>query len=240
MRDERATSPVSREDYQDCEFILADLQHSLELSPAEQISRFYADPWSAFSGLQGPNGSDLPLSREAQNRFVGMATRGFEKLGASAQRHRLEKIVEAMKAEMSALLLRGLVPGPEDAHELFNAAVRQVEHGYIELTYHIPCSVVAERNYPSFAIGPVTFLLRDQFFQENEIPIDRAVEDAGLPQIKQKLSARVESFYSDFQWIASITVPPCDAEISRQRARMGVQKALDVFKLVVGGERLSR
>jgi Apea-like HEPN len=88
-----------------------------------------------------------------------------------------------------------------------------------------------------FAIGPVTFLLRDRFFHENETQIDKAVDEAGLPQVKQKLFARVESFYSDFQWIASITVPPCDPEISRHRARVGVQKALDVFKLVVGGER---
>ena len=73
-----SNSRVSEEDFQDYEFILTDLQHNLELSPEKQLDRFRADPWAAFSGLKAANGLDLPLSREAQRRFVHIATRGLK------------------------------------------------------------------------------------------------------------------------------------------------------------------
>jgi len=228
---------LSLEDYQDYEFILSDLQQNLGLSVAEQMDRFRKDPWGALSGLKAPNGFDLPLSRDAQKRFVQIARRGLEKLGPLSRIHRLEKIVEQLKRELSSLLFNGFAPGPDDAYDLFTSAVRELERAYEELTYHVPCSVVAERSYTTFNIGPVTFVLRDRFFAENEAGLENAIAEFEHQQTMEKLAARVRTFYSDFQWIASITVPPCDPEISRNRAHAGIQKALDVFKLVVGGER---
>jgi hypothetical protein len=198
MPEEDQLAEVSKEDYQDYETILSDLQHNLELSPTEQINRFRADPWSAFSGLKAANGFDLPLSREAQNRFVRIATRGLKGLGTSARLHSLERVVEELKGELSSVLLSGLVPDLDYAHELFNSAIRKLEREYVELTYHVPCSVVAERSYASFTIGPVTFVLRDQFFEENEAAINKAIADFGHPQTRETLVARVRSFYSDF------------------------------------------
>lgn len=55
----------------------------------------------------------------------------------------------------------------ENAHDLFNSAVGKLKEGYLELTYDVPCSVVAERSRASFSIGPVTFLLREQFLKHN-------------------------------------------------------------------------
>jgi hypothetical protein len=55
----------------------------------------------------------------------------------SAQIHRFEKVVEALKGELSSLLQRGLVPSEEDAHELFSSAVQKLEGGYSEgITSH--------------------------------------------------------------------------------------------------------
>jgi hypothetical protein len=161
-------SRLSEDDYQDYEFILSDLQGNLELSPGQQLERFRADPWAAFSGLKAANGFDLPLSRGAQRRFTEIAARGLKNLGTSARVHRLDKVVEALKGELSSMILGGFVPSVEDAHEVFSSALRKLEGEYVELTYHVPCSVVAERTYPKFTIGPATFLLREQFFKEHE------------------------------------------------------------------------
>ena len=212
------TSRVSEEDYGDYEFILRDLQHNLELSPEEQLERYRADPWGAFSGLKAPNGSDLPLSREAQKRFVDIATRGLKNLGTLAQIHRPKEVVEALKAELSSMFVSGLVPGVEDAHEVFSSAVRKLEAEYVELTYHVPCLVVAERTYAEFTIGPVRFQLRDLFWDRNESSIQQSAADFNNPQVRDLLAARTQAFYSKFQWIASITIPPCDSEVSRHRA----------------------
>ncbi len=228
---------VSEEDYRDYEFILRDLEHNLGLSPEAQIERFRADPWAAFSGLKAANGLDLPLSREAQTRFVHVATRGLKRLGAAGQIHRTDRVVKALKGELSSMLQRGLVPGEDDAGDVFSSAVRKLEGGYAELTYHVPCSVVVHRSYPMFTIGPVTFLLRDQFFKANEAAIRQGAAEFENPKVSDVLLAQTHAFYSEFQWIASITVPRCDPEISRHRAHAGVQRALDAFKLLGGSHR---
>ena len=237
MPAEVPVSTLSLEDYQDYEFILSDLQQNLGLSVAEQMDRFRKDPWSSLSGLRAPNGSELPLSRDAQKRFVEIARRGLKNIGTSSRIHRIDKVVEELKREFSALLFSGFVPGPDDAHDLFNSATGKLERGYEERTYYVPCAVVAQQNYASFKIGPVTFVLRERFFTENEAALNKAIAEFEDAQTIEALAARVRSFYSNFQWIAAITVPPCDPAISRQRAHAIIQKALDVFKLAVGGER---
>jgi hypothetical protein len=242
VSDNDLPNPISRlaqEDYRDYEFILGDLQHNLALSPAEQIERFRADPWGTFSGVKAANGFDLPLSREARRRFTDIAARGLKSLGTSARIHRLEKVVEALKGGLSSMLQRGLIPSLEDAHEGFNSAIKKLEEEYEEWIFHVPCSVVAERSYPEFTIGPVTFLLRDHFFEQNELAIQQMATEFGDSRITETLLARTHAFYSDFQWIASITVPRCDSDVSRHRAHAGIQKALDVFKLLVGSQRAS-
>jgi hypothetical protein len=237
MPAEEPVSTLSMQDHRDYEFILSDLQQNLGLSAAEQMDRFRKDPWGSLSGLRAPNGSELPLSREAKRRFVEIARRGLADLGTSSGIHRLDKVVEELKRELSALFCSGFVPGPDDAHGLFTNAIRRLEQGYEELTYHVPCAVVAQRSYTSFEIGPVKFLLRERFFTENEAALEEAIAEFEDAKTMEKLATRVRFFYSGFQWIASITVAPCDPEISRNRAHAGIQKALDAFKLVVGGER---
>src|SRR5580698_2437041 len=100
-KDPNRTERLSVDDYQDYQFILNDLQHNLELSQEAQLARFRADPWGAFSGLKGPNGFDLPLSREAEKRFTDIALRGLRVSGRSARIHRVQKVVVAVKAELS-------------------------------------------------------------------------------------------------------------------------------------------
>lgn len=242
MHDRSQRNPNSRiaeEDYRDYEFILADLERNIGLSPEQQIERFRADPWAAFSGLKAANGFDLPLSREAQNRFSLIASRGLKEVGPSAQAHSFNRVVQALKEGLSSMIQSGFVPGADDAHEIFRSALRNLSAGYKEVIYHVPCSVVAERTYPKFNIGPVEFALRDQFFAENESAIQQFVADSSNQKVAEILLARTRAFYSEFQWIGSVAISPCDSEVSRPRARREIQKALDVFKLFVGGARAS-
>lgn len=228
---------ISAKDYRDYEFIATDINAFASLSPQEQLDQLRADPWSGLSGIKGEAGRDLPLSKEARKRFRQIAARGLKNMGSAALIHRLDRVVETLKRELSNLLLGGFDMTPENAHEVFDSAVRKLEGEYSELTYYVPCSVVAQRTYSTFTIGPVVFVLRDQFFEQNETAIRDGLAKSGNPQVSEVLFTRAHSFYSEFQWIASITVRPCDQEISKSRAHAGIQKALDVFKLIVGSDR---
>jgi hypothetical protein len=227
--DQDPSDPISRiaeKDYLDYEFILSDIQHLLDLSPEEQSKRFQKDPWGAFSGLKAANGSLLPLSREGQKRFTQIATRGLRNLGTIARDHRLEKVIEALKDEFSSLLIGGFDLSAENAQAVFNSAIRKLEDGYLELTYYVPCSDVAGRSPATFTLGPITFRLRDDFLKQHEEALQQSAAEFKNPQFAEVLLTRTHAFYSDFQWIASITVPRCDSEISRHRAHTGIQKAL--------------
>src|SRR5450759_234148 len=101
MPDEDQIAALSVDDYQDYEFILADIEKSVGLSLADQMDRFRRDPWGSLNGLRGPNGSEIPLSREAEKRFVQIARRGLENLGPPARIHRVDKVIEELKREYS-------------------------------------------------------------------------------------------------------------------------------------------
>jgi hypothetical protein len=54
-------------------------EKSVGLSLADQMGRFRGDPWGSLNDLRGPNRSEIPLSREAEKRFVQIARRGLER-----------------------------------------------------------------------------------------------------------------------------------------------------------------
>ncbi len=193
----------------------------------------------ALIELKTASGRHLPLSREGQQRFNQIVARGLKHLGIAAQEHRPEKVVEALKTEFLSHILGGFDVSATNAHHVFNSTILKLKEGYLALTYHVPCSVVAERSPSSFTIGPVTFRLREQFFEQNGSAIQHSLSDFTNSRVGEVILARMQAFYSEFQWIASITVPPCDSEISRRRAHAGIQKTLDVFKLLVGSQRAS-
>lgn len=230
---------MSAKDYGDYEFILHDVQQFVELPPDEQLKRLRDDPWSAMNGINLPNGSRLPLSQDGNQRFFQIATRGLKNIGTAAQDHRIEQVVEAVKEELSTQLAAGKDLDPTNAHDVFTDAVKKLRDGYLQLTYYVPCSVVVQRTPTSFSVGPVTFFLRDEFLKHNEEAIRRGAANFKDSKVVETVLMRTQNFYSEYQWIASITVPRCDADISRRRAHAGIQKALDVFKLVVGSQRAS-
>src|SRR5205814_6087885 len=98
---------LSRKDYDDLEFIVRDVQEFAALSPQAQIQRLLADPWSALSGFKDTRGHDFPLSKEAHRRFKQIVVRGLKDLGAAAHIHRFERVVNALKAELSRRILSG-------------------------------------------------------------------------------------------------------------------------------------
>lgn len=120
----------------------------------------------------------------------------------------------------------------ENAHDLFRKAVQSVAELHEALTHYIPCSVVSQTKPDKFTIGPVTFSLMEHFLKEHSEGLRQSGDWLG-----EKGFSKFRSFFSEFLWVAAIAVPKCDLSVSQERARNGVQAALDLFKLFVGGNR---
>jgi hypothetical protein len=232
------TERLHQKDDEDYEFILGEMERFVTLTPSEQIQYVGDNPSSAFTGMKDLNGGIFPLSVEGQGRFFQIVERGLKHLGADRRRHRREAIVTQLMKDFVSAMANHFEINEHNAHDLFTTAIDSLTRGYQELTYYVPCAVVAQRETDQFAIGPVGFVLREKFLADNEVTI-REAATGGDASITEIFLGRLKDFYSRFQWIASITVPPCDKEVSRQRAHECIQKALDVFKLLVGSTRAS-
>jgi hypothetical protein len=227
---------LGEKDHVDYQFILTEMERYVRLAPLEQVQCLNDNPMAGFSGLRTAQGGVFPLAVEAQERFIQIALRGLEALGPEGRRHLLKSVVAQLQADFQAAILSGLDITGANAHDVFIGAIRKLEVHYTEITHYVPCAVVAHREVDEFVIGPVTLVLRDKFLKDHEAAIHKAAEWHDAP-LTEKLLTRLRDFYDDFQWIACITVQPCHPEVSTERARVGIQRALDVFKLMVGSRR---
>src|ERR1035437_10140144 len=231
-----SVSRLHKKDYRDYEFIVAEIQRFQSLSPRQQWEHWKAHPGDAMGGIKTPSGGTIYLTRDARTRLHQVTERGLRAMGPAAERHNAEKVYEELPRQFINLVVEGADITEENAHRVFEGAIQNLEGLFVEQTHYVPCAVVMHRVRDMFTIGPVTFILRERFFRENEQAIREAAE-RWSPVMSPDILSRTQSFYTDFMWIARITVPPCDISISRERARAGIQKALDVFKLIVGSGR---
>jgi len=234
--DRDSLTRIHEKDYRDYEFISGEIERLLKLSPQELLNHLRDHPIEAFGGLNLPSGGQMFLSREAQRHFWQITERGLNLMGMASERHNPEKVCEGLKREFVTLIFDGFELASGNAHEVFSGTIRRIEAEHSTLTHHVPCSVVIHRARDVFTVGPVTFVLREKFLKQHETAI-RACVQAWASEVRDFVLTQLTGFYTDFQWIASITVPPCDPGVSRRRAHEGIQRALDVFKLIVGSER---
>jgi hypothetical protein len=232
------TQRRSEKDFGDYEFIATEIERLVKLPAEAQLARFRSDPWGTLVGLKAVDGSFLPLSREASDRFRQIAIRGLKTLGERARDHQVTKVADLLKTEFVDFVRRDVEINSDNAHEVFEAAISKLGEEYSELTHYVPCSVVIQQATTTFNIGPVTFRLREAFLKDCEPDIIRCLDSGGKnTQFTEHTRMRLHRFFDDYQWIACVTIPPCDPKISRRRAYAVIQKALDVFKIFVGSDR---
>jgi len=227
---------LSEKDFDDYEFICREGARLAAMEPQALFEHFRLHPEDRFHWMPRPRGGELFLSRQADLRFLQIATRGLLALGTDREKHSLEKVVGAVKSELVSRLDEPSKITDENAHDVFRAAIQALAVTHSRLTHFIPCTVVVHEVTPRFRIGPVEFALRSLFMHENESQIRRRKEG---PQGSDLGFEQLEKFFSRFRWIAHVAVEPCDAAVSTQRARRAVQMALDLFKLYVGSSRAS-
>ena len=155
---------MNEKDYRDYEVIVAEIQRFQGLSPQDQWAHWKAHPWDALAGVKTPDGGYINLPREARMRFRQIAERGLRANGARAQRHNPEKVYEELPRYFLELVVegKGANINVENAHEVFDGALRNLEAAFREETHYVPCAVVMHRVRDVFTIGPVTFVRKRQ------------------------------------------------------------------------------
>lgn len=225
---------LSRKDYADYEFVVRESERLLAMGIEARMEYYRDHREDVLSALWGKGGGSLECTRQGTQRFAQIVARGLEALGRNALKHSATTLTSALKAKFvdNALEICAATT-EENAHDIFTSVVHEVEQGYKELTHYIPCSFAAHKEPVSLAIGPVQFVPRETFMQENDAALrdGREAESSSAWRYEE-----LKRFFSVFDWVACVRVPPCDRSVSEQRSREVTQRALDLFKLIVGGE----
>jgi len=230
---------LSRKDYADYEFIVKESERLLALGGIKERMKYYSEhKEDALSALWGTEGRALECTRQGAHRFTQIVARGLEALGPLARRHSASSLVSSLKTRFADRAIEICAKTTEEnAHDIFDTLLQDAEKEHNELTHYIPCSFAAHKEPAHFAIGPVCFVLREIFMQERDAALRHRRDSKDTPDWPFD---ELQRFFSKYDWVASVRVPPCDPSVSKDRAHELVQRVLDLFKLVVGGDRAAR
>lgn len=227
---------LHRKDDKDYECILSEIERFVGMTTKDLMDYFRLHPQDGLCTVPRPNGGTLPFTRAGQRRFLQVATRGLDAIGPEAWKYDVARVMGALKSEFMSALVGHANITVKNAHDIFERALLASASDHRELVHYIPCIVVGHWKTQVFTIGPVQFVYRERFLKENESALRARPRSAvGRDWTLEEL----ETFFSQFLWVASISVPACDESCSKERARRVVQRALDIFKLFVGSRRAS-
>ena len=208
-----------------------------------------------------PEGGHLRISANSTNRFLALTKRliAVAPSNTDLDLATLNRAIREQFVEMFLLKQRKIERSSVD--KMLAHALKRVRTKHRSVTHYLPCILVGDHPPLEITLGPVRFLHESKFFEYFGSKIDsdqhaestrrRATAEQMLAdgqirelisrddweELDRKLLQRVPEYYKPYKWVAEIKVPPCDDRISRTRAELAVQAALDVLKLFAFGWR---
>jgi hypothetical protein len=220
---------LSKEDDTDYQFIFEELCRFVNLDLGDLKKHYQAHPEDRLHNVPRPNGGNLLISQAGTERFSQIAKRGLEAMGSEGKKHNIQEIVKFLKKEfVGRLLTSPETITEENAHDIFDFVIKELSGKFEELDHFVPCSLVAHKIPRHFSIGPVRFVLKEDFFKQH---------DSELQAEDKVRFSWLQEFFSQFMWVASVRVPASDTAISTLRAHTVIQNALD---LIIGFPRAAR
>lgn len=254
-----------QEDLRDVQFIRDDLARFGSMTFEQMAEHWDKHPEDRLQMVYLPNRSHRPISRDAAVRFASIAER-HRKILASGSAIDLRAFDRAIREEfVDAFVVQDHPTERKWIDRMLNRAVTKTTATHQEKTHYLPCVLVEPPTPPEFRVGPVRFIVKEKFLTEFWTKIEddhrashdekreyfaRLVAEGGYPssqlrspeqwaETRKIILDRLLEYFSRFSWIAEVAVPPCDSEVSKDRAEKAVQGSLDLLKLCFGprGER---
>lgn len=246
----------------DIEFILAKIQFFLKKSSEELKEHFKENKRDALFMLVDPHSRrNLFCGQDAFRRFSLIAKRYLSSQKDKAPRVYLPEFTEALRSEFTGRFL-GAKPAQVDKQKIermLSSAYKIVSGKFGSFTHYIPCSTVLHSEPEKFEIGPVQFIHKSVFRKEYGEEIEarrRAIAEKQEERLKEAISKGmkrenvtspeqskwlsnylidgVNRFFDLFDWVGVIQIEACHPVVSRQRAILAVEGAINILKLLLG------
>jgi hypothetical protein len=208
-----------------------------------------------------PEKGQLICGRAAYNRFYRIAERHLATEKSLQANFSPENFAGMVLNEFVRVFLKEMKEvNQRFVNKMLSAAMKKLKAKQKSLTHYIPCVVLNENQPEEFNMGPVRFCLMKKFLQDQQEnfestkitlrdeSIKRAKEavEQGLrtpdevitPEMaSENAKSHVESLskhFSKFTWVAEVSIPECDEDVSRKRAEATVEAALNILKIFFG------
>jgi hypothetical protein len=245
------------ENVADVTFITEELKRFARMSLDEAMQHLRQNRDDGFATLRAPGGhGDLICGSAAYQKFDDIADR-MVKGAAQAKRFTRRNYVHALHDAFAEIFIeKGREISKRSVARFIARANDIVRSELTDVTHHIPCVLFSQKEPSEFMVGPVRFVGTDLFFSESENRLreyhESTMEDfckafrlehpgssdaAVRTEAGERADAdlqRIRDYYQRFDWVAQVTVPSCDNEMSTDRAEMTVDAALDLLRLFVG------
>jgi len=200
--------------------------------------------------------------RDASERFYNIAERHLSSQKEEKNKTNLDEFVKKLKEEFSRRFLQIVEEITEkNMDRMISTAYRRISREFEPLIHYIPCAIFFSRTIESFEIGPVSFLhktkfestygdeidqLRIQIKEQHRehcasaiadgFPANRIATEEQSQQLADYLVDGLLSSFGNYEWIAVVTISKCNEKVSYSRAISVTKTALNILKLLLGGE----
>lgn len=253
---------IKRKNSDDVHFIYERVIWYLAQKPEDLIQYFQHHKADALYSLPHKKGRGIICGREASEKFYDIANRCFSSQQVNKNKTNLVEFIEKLKKEF----LRRFIENREEITDtnidrMISTAYKSASKEFKHLEHYIPCAIFFSKTIKSFEIGPISFLHKSEFEsifgdEINRLPAEikdehqKHCEDAianGLPadkiateeqsqQIAHQLVDRLFSSFSNYDWVAVVTIPKCHEKVSYDKAIWQTKTALNILKLLFGSE----
>jgi hypothetical protein len=171
-------------------------------------------------------------TRDGYNAIIELAERHRESLPVPDD-YSVKELVNGLRKH----IVRAMVEEKQDEPALarvLSDAIKEADRNHVERTYHFPCVVVPHEEPPQFQIGAVVFTSAKAFPQVFAKDIQAYLHKSRDNAFSKERVQKFEDYLLKHGWLATVKVPPCAEEASKQRAEAAVTTAINLLRLVFG------
>lgn len=251
-----------QQNFADLNFICEKVVWYLKQQPRDLIEYFKTHRMDALYSIPDKKRGAIICGREASERFYNIAERHLSSQREEKNKSDLDEFVKKLKEEFSRRFLQeGEEITEKNMDRMISTAYRSLSREFKLFIHYIPCSIFSSGALKKFDIGPVCFLhksefdstygdeingLRIQFKEQHREQCNSAIvsglslHNIATEEQSQHLAEHfvdgLQSFYENYEWVAVVEIPTCNEKISYNRALAATKMALNILKLLLGGE----
>lgn len=187
------------------------------------------------------DGGHLSIGPDAEKRIRSFVEYEIVKRGYRAKLE-IEALLRQFKEEIVETFIRRAADiSDAEAEASFTRSLIPSIQRAKEFTHLIPCQLSNLSDPDRFTIGPVKFCHFDARWPEVQIELQSWPKNPSYDaHRRERLRRDIQRYYSDFNWIAEVTLDGREILPSRKIALAMVKTAVEGLRLLLGGRHANR